>query len=396
MLRKTLIAVITFVLLFSGSAFATNKEQNPSTFEFSNVYQYNINTYEKETNYKSLKVTILDQNSLQLVLDTGTETYLLPDLKYKKYENSKYKTTLITASGQINDKSQLDFRLAYDKKESANGNIIITESKEITKNDGTTETIIINKFIRFANNEVISLKQMIDGIRAGKEKWTKERDGINSPNGNVTIMTDDLPVVKSYKYSKYMYGGVFWNTNNLIQCDCNNLQIKLVPLYGNFYYYTDPYGNQGTIIYDQSMVISTSVQYNSVQNQSGTNAIAYTEPIVDNESSPRYIPIKVAYKGFSVTVNLPYGSHNNKQNGRYARWNLNRQHTDFVDGSGEILDDYSLEGTTRVSGVGRTVEIDTNVNVTLGVMYYFGSIPAQDIILVDSFSLPRITTTVSN
>jgi hypothetical protein len=314
-------------------------------------------------------------------------------MNYQATENLTYKTSLIQATGNLNENTKLLLRLAYENKDDANGNIIITENQKITKQDGTTETLTTEKFVRFANNEKLNLKQLIKGIKAGNEKYTEQTLAL-SPN--FSPMTNDLPVVKSYKYSNYMYGGVFWNTSNLIQCDCNNVQLKLAPLYGNLYNYTDPYGNKGTLIYDMSLVISTSAQYSSIQNSAGTNAIAYTYPIVDSESAPKYIPIKVAYKGLSVTFNLPYGSNNNKTPGQFAKWTLNKQYTDFTNGSGDIMDDYHLEGRTSVSGVGKTVQIDTSVSVKLGVMYYFGNIPAQDLILNDNFSIPRITATVSN
>jgi len=399
----TVLAAVSLMVSVMASSVtaAPAKKVEQATFEFSNVYQYDINTYDKEENYKSLNVSVIDEDTLHLILDTGTEKYDIPEMSYKATENKSYKTTLITASGKVSDNTTLDLRLAFEKKDDANGNIIITENQQITNQDGSTETVTKEKFIRFADNEFLSLKQLVAGIKAGKEKNGGKApapapSAPAEPSGDFSIMTNDLPVVKSYKYSNYMYGGVFWNTNNLIQCNCNNLQLKLSPLYGNLYYYTDPYGNKGTIIYDQSMVISTSAQYSSVQSSSGTNAIAYTYPIVDSESSPKYIPIKVAYKGLSVTFNLPYGSDNNKTNGQYAKWTLNRQYTDFTNSSGDIMDDYHLEGLTSVSGVGKTVQIDTSVQVKLGVMYYFGNIPAQDVILNDNFSIPRITTTVSS
>jgi hypothetical protein len=402
------VSLMVSVMASSVSA-APAKKMEQATFEFSNVYQYDINTYDKEVNYKSLNVSIIDDVTLHLVLDTGTEKYDISNLSYKATENETYKTTLITASGNVSDNTALDLRLAFEKKDDANGNIIITEKQQITNQDGSTKTVTKEKFVRFADNEYLSLKQLVAGIKAGKEKNGGKAPApassapvaptaLAAPTALVgpTPMTNDLPVVKSYKYSNYMYGGVFWNSNNLIQCNCNNLELKLSPLYGNLYYYTDPAsGLQGTIIYNQSLVVSTSAQYSSVQSASGTNAIAFTYPIVDSESSPRFIPIKVGFKGLSVTFNIPYGADNNKTNGQNAMWQLNRQWTDFTNSAGDIMDDYHLEGLTSVSGVGKTVMIDTSVQVRLGVMYYFGSIPAQDVIFSDNFSIPRITTTVS-
>lgn len=188
-----------------------------------------------------------------------------------------------------------------------------------------------------------------------------------------------------------MYGGVFWNTNDLVDYNDNNVFIKFVSL-GSIYSWTDPYGDKGTLIEDQSFVLETRFEYEFVVSGAPKGN---TIPLVE-ESSQKYFPISVSYAGVGTTINIPYGTYNNKIDGNPAYWQLNDFNLSFDD-NGDSLDNYWLQGYTKITGAGQTAYIDSDAYVKIGAMYYMGSgTSAQDIILVDSFSLPRITTTIQN
>ncbi|WP_419891913.1 hypothetical protein [Paenibacillus xylanexedens] len=201
-------------------------------------------------------------------------------------------------------------------------------------------------------------------------------------------MASQMPVVKSYKYSTYMYGGVFWNTN-YIATGSSPMQLKFSPLMGNLYYWKNSNGKQGTIIKDQSMIISTSANYSFT-----SGPIGLTYPIVDNPNNPKNVTIKLSYKGAGVGVTFPLGSNNSISNGSNASWKLNKQYTDFLNKNGSDLDAYYLEGTTNITGAGKTTSVSSSATVKIGALYYFGDIPAQDVIFTDSFTIPSFTASV--
>lgn len=383
MLKKLLLPCVAIMVLFSSVVSVNAKTvDTDDVFTFTNVYQYDINTYEKMASYNELKVILKDNENLDLVLDGNT----IQNMKYEKSTDDKYKTTLISASGNINNSESVSLRLVYDKKENANGNIILTNQQKIQSGE-TTKTIVAKKYIRFASEEPISLKELVKGVKKNTDQGMA--DPTRSSSAISSMAAGDLPVVKSYKYSDYMYGGVFWNTS-YIATGNSVMQLKFVPLYGSLYSWTDPSGRQGTLIKDQSLIISTNATYSFV----GSGPKGSTKPTVDNPTDPKNITIKVSYKGIGVSVKFPLGSDNSISPGVTANWNLEKQYLDFVNNNGDELDQYYLEGITTINGAGQSCEVATSVSIDIGAMYYFGDIPAQDVVLHDDFSIPNFTASI--
>gem|GEM_PF-5068869 len=398
MLRKITVVSLALFVILSGAAFA-KPIKSGEIFEFTNVYEYDEN-YDKIETFDSLVISLDTVGKFDLNLRSKQKEYTISDGTFQKQENKQYKTISVLGTGKVESGSEINIQFVYDKKENANGTLILVEQETTTDSDGSQKTISRERTVRFANDEAINLKELVKGIKSSKDNTSSQTQSPSGPvvaSGQIgTLAAGDLPVVKSYKYSNYMYGGVFWNTDKIIQCSCNNMQIKMVPLYGGFSTYTDPYGRKGTLIYDQTFILSTNANYNFTQNSSNTNALGFTTVNVDNPASPKYLPIKVAYKGLSVTFNIPLGSDATRTNGYTANWNISRQNLAIQDGNGNTLDNYYLDGVTSISGVGKGVSVSTSVNVKIGAMYYFGTIPAQQVALYDTVSIPTFNTTVSN
>lgn len=381
MLKKLLFPCLVAITVFASSIPVSAEPINNNVFEFGNVYQYNIDNYEKKHAYDDLQIVIKDENYLDLLLDGKT----IENMKYEKHAEDLYQTTLITASGQIDDSNNAFIRLVFDKEENANGNIILTHKEEVQSNKAEQVEIIETKeYIRFAKSEPVDLKTLVNGIEKNQVQ------GVPDPFSNISPMAaGDLPVVKSYKYGNYMYGGVFWNTN-YIATGSSVMQLKFAPLYGSLSSWTNPNGRTGSLIENQSMIISTNATYSFV----GSGPKGSTQPTVDNPNNPKNVTIKVSYRGLALGVSFPIGSNNSISVGTSANWNLKRQYLDFVNNSGNSLDQYYLEGITTITGAGKTAQVSTNATIDIGAMYYFGDIPAQDVILRDNITIPSFSASV--
>jgi hypothetical protein len=385
MLKRLLCTFLVLsLLLVPQFAFASGTTalelNNNETFDFSNVYEYDSASYKKKAQYNGLKVTLKDG-----LLDFDLDGLSLTDASYTINKNEETGTTLISASGIIDQNRFATMRLVFDERENANGNIILTTSKKLNIG-GEVKVIETDKLIRFApKNEPISLESLVDGIKSN-DAYTYGASGPST--SEIALSSSQLPVVKSYKYSNYMYGGVFWNTN-YIATGNSPMQLKFSPLIGNLYYWKNSNGKQGTIIKEQSLIISTSANYSFT-----SGPIGYTYPIVDNPNNPRNVTVKLSYKGVGLGVTFPLGSDNTISNGSNASWKLNKQYTDFLNSSGSDLDAYYLEGTTTITGAGKTTSVSSSATVKIGALYYFGDIPAQDVVFTDSFSIPSFTASV--
>ncbi|MDT0122118.1 hypothetical protein Q9R46_05685 [Paenibacillus sp. RRE4] len=388
MLRKMLAAflVLSVVLVpqlaATSSADVTTTSETEETFTFTNVYEYDSSSYKKKAHYDTLRVTLKDE-----LMDFDLDGTSLTNTVYTVNKNESTGTTLISASGDIDSNRHASIRLVFDEKENANGNIILTTSKKINIG-GETKIIETDKLIRFAPvNEPVNLESLVNGIRSD-DQYSDTYTDYGPLAGEVALASAQMPVVKSYKYSNYMYGGVFWNTN-YIATGTSPMQLKFSPLMGNLYFWKNSNGKQGTIIKNQSMIISTSANYSFT-----SGPIGLTYPIVDNPNNPKNVTIKLSYKGAGVGVTFPLGSNNSISNGSNASWKLNKQYTDFLNKNGSELDAYYLEGTTNITGAGKTTSVSSSATVKIGALYYFGDIPAQDVVFTDSFSIPSFTASV--
>lgn len=180
--KKILISclVIMAMLLIALPVSADSNELD--VFEFENVYQYDIDTYEKTISYKNMKVVIKDAENLDLFLDGKN----YENLKYEKQFSNEFNTTLISASGEIDDQNSVYVRLVYDKKENANGNIVLTRRHEALPNefnkDLSSNVLETKEYIRFAAIEPIDLKTLANGV----EKNTVQ--GIPDPISKMSLM----------------------------------------------------------------------------------------------------------------------------------------------------------------------------------------------------------------
>ncbi|NJJ40727.1 hypothetical protein [Paenibacillus apii] len=259
-------------------------------------------------------------------------------------------------------------KLGYDKKENANGDLIFTTLS--SGNEFPQE-----KFIHFNKSEWISLKDMHDAIKKNRESQS------------IMPMAADLPYIKAYKYGDYIFSNVQWNSNNLSVGD-NNLQIKFKPVWGNLMYWTDPYGNQGTLIKNQSEIFTVLTRYESYVTTS-PYSIVYTYPIV-KETTQQNIPITISYAGIGSEIQIPVGSTNTKTDGNPARWDLNDISIPLQDNYGRDLDEYAIQGVQKAQASGSNVKIQTGVYVKVGAFYYFGSKPAQWTTFTDSYNHDNI------
>lgn len=366
--------MIIFVLslMITTQVSASTNKNIESTFNFKTVYEFNIATYEKIQDFDKLEVELLNDKLLELRFNGNIYT----DIKYEKTFEEEFNTTAIVAK---DEKQGINLRIVYDKRENANGNLIIYSLE-----DENNETLIKDtkeKFIRFANEEKIDLKSLVSGIQGEVEQKSISQ-------ANIQPMASDLPVVKSYKYGKYMYGGVFWNTS-YIATGNSVVQLKFTPLFGNLNSWKDPYGRTGTLIKNQSEIISTTARYRFI----GNGAIGNTRPNLDNVNNPKYITIKLSYRGIGASVKLPISSKNSVSPGTDARWSLNSQYTALQNSNGD-LDKYHLEGITTITGAGKTTQVATTATIRIGALYRFGDIPVQDVILTDTLTFPTFSATV--
>lgn len=391
MTKKILSIVLTLSVLLVPQFAVASQVDNTSevnsagaqVFDFKNVYEYDSVSYKEKAEFEDLKVTLNAG-----LLDMNLDGLNLKGAAYDTTTNAETGTTLISASGQIDDNSYASLRLVYDKKENANGNIILTTTKEVNV-DGEIKVIETDKLIRFAPvKEAISLESLVNGIKSNQNY--QESYNPSGPSGIQALAASELPVVKSYKYSNYTYGGVFWNTS-YIATGNSPMQLKFSPSIGNLYFWKDPYGRQGTIIKNQSLIISTSANYSFT-----SGPIGFTYPIVDNPNNPRNVTIKISYKGLGLGVSFPLGSDNSITNGSNAKWTLKKQYTDFLDRNGNDLDAYYLEGTTTITGAGQTTTVATSATVKIGAVYYFGDIPAQDVVFTDNITIPSFSASVKS
>lgn len=339
-------------------------------FSIDNVYEFDINTYEKVEQYNNFSVDLLSDNKLSISINTGEEQIEVEEVPYTLKSDSKSKSNVISAKGTLSSGDQFVLRLGYDKKENANGDFIITQTPQ-------GDEFPVETFIHFNDNEFISLKDMHNAIKK------------NSRELVAPMVVADLPYIKSYKYGTYIFSNVQWNTSKLVSNNDNNLQIKFLPLWGALQYWTDAYGNQGTLIKAQSDIFTVLTRYESYVTTS-PYAIAYTYPIV-KETTQKTIPISLSYRapgGVSVgtTLSIPIGSSNKKTDGNPARWDLNDLIIPLQDSSGRDLQEYVIQGITKVTGAGSNVKIQTGVYVKIGVMYAFPDKPVQWTTLVDSYN----------
>ncbi|MGV2967542.1 hypothetical protein [Paenibacillus sp. AGC30] len=367
-MRKSImfLAVILLVTLFPKSTYAATDDQ----FTIKNVYEYNNETYDKIKQYDHLNVELLSENSLSMVLDTGEEILNVTDIAYDMNYDSESNTTLISASGMLQNGKSFVLKLGYDQKENANGDIIITSTSE--ENEFPEET-----FIRFNNNEWISLKEMHEGIQTNEQP--REVPSVIGP-----MAAANLPVVKSSKYGKYTFSNVQWNTTNLMSNNDNNMQIKFQPLFSNLATWKAPNGSTGQLIKKQSDIHTILTRYESYDVNS-TYAIAYTRPIVKT-SSQRSIPIAISYAGIGTEFQIPIGSSNTSNEGNPARWDLKSMSIPLQDSSGRDLEKYTIQGVTSITGKGKNVKIQAGVYVKIGAFYSFGNKPAQWTTFTDTYT----------
>ena len=117
MIRKLLASflVLSVVLVpqwaVTSSADAKTTLGTEETFTFTNVYEYDSNSYKKKTNYDTLKVTL--QNELMDIDLDGTS---LTNAAYTMNKNETTGTTLISASGNIDQNRYASIRLVLMKK----------------------------------------------------------------------------------------------------------------------------------------------------------------------------------------------------------------------------------------------------------------------------------------
>ncbi|WP_154669860.1 hypothetical protein [Bacillus niameyensis] len=69
---------------------------------------------------------------------------------------------------------------------------------------------------------------------------------------------------------------------------------------------------------------------------------------------------------------------------------------DFFEGENTNgnLDKYHLEVITTISGAGKKAQVSSSATIRIGAMYYFGNIPAQDVILTDTLTIPTFTASI--
>lgn len=388
--RKVFLFLLVFTMLIPSLSFANEeqiKDSNTKSIEFKTIYEFK-GEYDKVKDYQALKISLKDNETLDLYLDTGSSVFEVSDLLYKQVVNNSYNTTLITATGDLNENTSISMRIAYDQIKNANGNAIITKTYKNEDGETITEETLI-----YYSNCTFDPKDTIKAIKKQREKAIQDLEKSNpqSVNGNA-IAAGDPPYVKSYKYGNYMYAGVFWNTSDLVNGE-NPLFIKFVPL-GSIYSHTFDDGMTGTLIKDQSTVIKVYFDYEFVG--SGTPK-GLTYPIVV-ETPQRYFSISVGWQAAYFNINIPYGATNYKIDGNPGGWRLNEAFIDFDDGTRHDIENFWLQGRTTISGVGQTTYINSKGNVKVGALYYMGGIyPARDIYLEDTYSnltLPQISTTI--
>ncbi|ANY73452.1 hypothetical protein BBD41_13140 [Paenibacillus ihbetae] len=310
-----------------------------------------------------MKVDLISDSDLSLVLDTKDGIIEAEGL-YEISHDTESNTTLISAQGMLHTGESYVLKLGYDKKENANGDLIIT--KPSIGNEFPEET-----FIHFNNNEWISLENMHEIIEKNSQ-------------GLVMPMADNLPYVKSAKYGKYTFSNVQWNTNNLVSNNDNNLQIKFQPLFSSINTWKDPYGRTGQLIKKQSGIYTLLTRYESYTTTS-PYAIAYTYPIV-KETTKTTIPITISYAGIGSEIQIPIGSDNKKTDGNPARWDLSNINIPLQDSSGRDLDKYTIQGITKITGKGANVKIQAGVYVKIGAFYSFYDKPAQWTTFTDTYN----------
>ncbi|WP_188016968.1 hypothetical protein [Paenibacillus antarcticus] len=301
---------------------------------------------------------------LFFVLDTKEEVIKVDNVSYEVHHDTESNITIISAQGTLITGESFVLKIGYDKKENANGDIII--SVPSIGNEFPKET-----FIHFNNNEWISLEDMHEIIERNSQTM-------------VMPMADNLSYVKSSKYGNYTFSNIQWNTTNLVSNNDNNLQMKFQPLFSSINTWKDPYGNTGELIKKQSEIFTVLTRYQSYATTS-PYAIAYTYPIV-RETSQKTIPIALSYAGIGSEIQIPIGSTNTKTDGNPARWDLNIISIPLQDSNGRDLDKYTIQGTTKITGAGSNVKIQAGIYVEIGAMYSFGNRPVQWTTFIDTYT----------
>lgn len=381
--------------LVSSSVFAepvTNKPENliepdaVKELNFTNVYQYNEETYDKEIAFENLSLSITDDQALDLNLKTDKETISLSQVPYIKQYNSTYGTTTLRGHSEINEDEFLSFMLVYDKPENANGNIVITK-KVVSNNEtlgvnDTPEITYEDTTIRFAKS--IDLQQDI-AMSLKKSRAEVQSDATIS-NGI------DYNTVVNYKYGSNYYIGELWDQNYLVgNGGDNNMQIKVKPS-GSLWNYTDPYGRRGTIIENQSGMSRFNFRF---ERTSGASMLIY--PVFPNDK-PTTVNISVSIRlfgGISLGASIPIAlsGSNTTGDGNTARWDLNNIWVPF-ENSGETIDSFYIYGRIKGNVAPGTVTFSSGSHARFGCVYYFGDIPAQAINFAEDVPLSNFTANV--
>ncbi|KGP84620.1 MULTISPECIES: hypothetical protein [unclassified Paenibacillus] len=360
---------LIFVMVFSLFPSALYAEQD-EPFLIHNVYQYDPETYDKIKSFDYLRIELLPNNELSFQLEAGADTLEIDHVMYERNVDEESNTTLISAEGSLDNGNSFILKLGYDQIENANGDLIITEVSD--KDAFPKET-----FIRFNNNEWITLKEMHEGIQSDESFRVAEEPNMIGP------LAANLPVVKSSKYGQYTFSNVQWNTTNLMTNNANNLQVKFQPLFSNLNTWKAPNGSTGQLIKKQSEIFTILTRYESLQT-TAPYVIAYTYPIV-RESNQRTIPIALSYSGIGTEIQIPVGSKNTKVDGARARWDLNDISIPLQDSQGRDLDKYTIQGTSSLTGKGN-VKIEVGVYVKIGAFYSFANKPAQWTTFTDNYT----------
>ncbi|MGN7384271.1 hypothetical protein [Paenibacillus sp. SAFN-117] len=381
--------------LVSSSVFAepvTNKPENliepdaVKELNFTNVYQYNEETYDKEIAFENLSLSITDDQAVDLNLKTDKETISLSQVPYIKQYNSTYGTTTLRGHSEINEDEFLSFMLVYDKPENANGNIVITK-KVVSNNEtlgvnDTPEITYEDTTIRFAKS--IDLQQDI-AMSLKKSRAEVQSDATIS-NGI------DYNTVVNYKYGSNYYIGELWDQNYLVgNGGDNNMQIKVKPS-GSLWNYTDPYGRRGTIIENQSGMSRFNFRF---ERTSGASMLIY--PVFPNDK-PTTVNISVSIRlfgGISLGASIPIAlsGSNTTGDGNTARWDLNNIWVPF-ENSGETIDSFYIYGRIKGNVAPGTVTFSSGSHARFGCVYYFGDIPAQAINFAEDVPLSNFTANV--
>lgn len=149
----------------ASPSFAADTSEPSEIFDFEKVYEYDIKSYDKKSDYEQFKVLIQDENLAAIEINIKKEEFKISNIECTKTVNEEFNTTLITGEGSIDENTSILFRIVYGDKKNENGNAIITEKIKKDKKSKKDKPTYEETFIRYSQSEDISLKEMVEQIK---------------------------------------------------------------------------------------------------------------------------------------------------------------------------------------------------------------------------------------